>query len=683
MKPTMRQPEFGITVDNLRSMTKSERGEIISRKVGEALCHKIPHWPPEGKEELRETLSLLIDDLRNRLSEEGIERKLADQFDSVSLPKRVRRDAASVAALIAFIIPFIDGSEEQLSLVNEGIDWTHISGDTYQEGILYYVRAGVYSMEHRMEELIADYRHGIDAAQRGAHLPLELLLRSSLTESLLRMKQMDDVEEEVERMSAIVEKIEDPEEKRYYRSRLLRFQGDARLAKDDLFNGITLLQKARTELSDETSYPTDIGPILFRLAGAYHNLGQTEQAIDLLLDMVEICVKGKELVPAIHAYARIGELRMEINEIEGAKEAFEFAERYLSVVSMKDAEHIVRYRKLPLYLKTEEYEEGIQSALDVLQYYQNNPTLRQGTLHVLGQLFEKRGDIESAEEILRNGFGIAREVSGRRIGIGYSLARLLHTQGKSEQARELLLSITDSEPRNYAESKSYADCLDLLASIEEERENYSAANTYLRRVATHRSETEGREREALRRNAQISSDLRLQESQKGMERLVRHRTELELAEILTGLQKSYGSLARIEKNIVDGLDWLTTEEIRRVIDILKEAISEPETRRTIFNISAEVGAIEQLEEVDEKFFEALNERWPKLTTTQQQLCGMIRAGLQTPEIANLLEITHNAVWKKRKRLRKKMNLGEEESLEGVIAEVGQGKREPSKEERQK
>jgi len=49
---------------------------------------------------------------------------------------------------------------------------------------------------------------------------------------------------------------------------------------------------------------------------------------------------------------------------------------------------------------------------------------------------------------------------------------------------------------------------------------------------------------------------------------------------------------------------------------------------------------------------------------------MIRAGLATARIAQLLDVTSETVRTLRKRLRKRMGLGHEEDLEEVIAGVG-------------
>lgn len=666
----IQQLEYIINADDLLALTRPGRGEVVSRKVGDLLSHRIPRWSIERTDDIREILLPLIDDLRRRLDDEGIERPSAGEPEASRIPKRVRREATSLAALITFVIPFLRNRDDQLQMVSEGLDWARIAEDPAQEAVLCYVRAGLHTGVNNTEGILGAYRQGIGAAVSGEHLDLEVYLRSKLTEWLLYRSRVDDVETETEQFAAAIERIAETDTKRFYRSQLLRFQGNVRLIRGDLFNGITLLQQARAEFVDEIAQAREVGPILFRLAGAYHSLGQTDQAIALLLEMVEICVQGEELVPAVHAFARIGELRLELDDIDGAAKAFANAEQYLPLIGLQDAERAVQLRTLPLFLKTEEYAEGIALATSLLTYYTSILPTRLQVMSILGQLYERNGEPERAEDILRSGFEKSSGAGGTRLTIGSSLARLLWGRGKSEEALKILGGLVGSEPANLEERKVLAACLDLTATIEEERHNYTVAITCLRESAAHRSKAGDMEREALRRNAGIAADLRLREAEQDLKRLVRRRTEQELAEILVGLQKSGESLSRIETTIAENLNRLSSEEIRQVTDLLKRSITEPATENAITAVATEITALKRLEGVDQAFFDSLEERWPQLTTSQKQLCGMIRAGLPTSEIANLLEITHNAVWKKRKRMRKKMELQEDENLEDVIAATG-------------
>ena len=212
---SIQQLEYIINMEDLHEMMRSDWGEVISRKVGAMLIHKIPRWSIEKGDEIRETLFLLIEDLRNRLAQEGIGRDFARQSDSVSVPIRSRKEASFLAALIAFVIPFLDNFEEQLRSIDEGIDWARIAGDSTQEGVLYYVRAGVHVGKNDPEEVLANYRKGIDVVLRDGNLLMELYLRSELIEMLLRQTRVEDVEKETEHFSHAIEKLEDPEERGY------------------------------------------------------------------------------------------------------------------------------------------------------------------------------------------------------------------------------------------------------------------------------------------------------------------------------------------------------------------------------------------------------------------------------------------------------------------------------------
>jgi len=59
-----------------------------------------------------------------------------------------------------------------------------------------------------------------------------------------------------------------------------------------------------------------------------------------------------------------------------------------------------------------------------------------------------------------------------------------------------------------------------------------------------------------------------------------------------------------------------------------------------------------------------------LTGKQQQLRGLISAGLYTSSKAQLLDVTSETVWTASKRLRKRMGLGPGQGVEDVVAGVG-------------
>src|SRR5690606_7345046 len=110
---------------------------------------------------------------------------------------------------------------------------------------------------------------------------------------------------------------------------------------------------------------------------------------------------------------------------------------------------------------------------------------------------------------------------------------------------------------------------------------------------------------------------------------------------------------RTEQRLNRTLAWLDPELLERVVNSLKEAVSNstPDTSIRTHHTLA------KLHGVKPEFFVALEKRFPDLTAKQQRLCGLIYSGLKTAEIAEVLTITEHGVWMQRKRLRKKMGLG--------------------------
>jgi len=75
------------------------------------------------------------------------------------------------------------------------------------------------------------------------------------------------------------------------------------------------------------------------------------------------------------------------------------------------------------------------------------------------------------------------------------------------------------------------------------------------------------------------------------------------------------------------------------------------------------------EKVHPSFFKILTVRFPDLTETDTRLLSLVKLKLNNREMAGMLGITIEGVKKSKQRLRKKIGLSEEGSLEALIAEI--------------
>ncbi|MBL4651445.1 MAG: hypothetical protein JKY53_01070 [Flavobacteriales bacterium] len=70
----------------------------------------------------------------------------------------------------------------------------------------------------------------------------------------------------------------------------------------------------------------------------------------------------------------------------------------------------------------------------------------------------------------------------------------------------------------------------------------------------------------------------------------------------------------------------------------------------------------RLEEVNQLFFSRLEKKYPQLTHNERQLCGLIKMGLSSKEVALLNDVTERAIITARHRLRKKIEISTAQNL---------------------
>lgn len=77
----------------------------------------------------------------------------------------------------------------------------------------------------------------------------------------------------------------------------------------------------------------------------------------------------------------------------------------------------------------------------------------------------------------------------------------------------------------------------------------------------------------------------------------------------------------------------------------------------------------RFEKVHPGFFDIMRQRYPSLSRTDLRLCAYIRVGMTAKEIAQVLSVKPDTVNTSRYRIRKKMNLPPDASLEAIIASI--------------
>ncbi|MGE3802317.1 MAG: LuxR C-terminal-related transcriptional regulator, partial [Candidatus Kapaibacterium sp.] len=550
---------------------------------------------------------------------------------------------------------------EHARLIEEGMWWARIAQDKLQEALLYQISAWRNIDKDQRREALADYRRGVEAAVEGGYSAMVLELRSRIIELLLHASRAEEAETEAGIFLSFIDQELNGDEKRFYLSRHLRYMGIIASLRDNQVDAIRYLEDALNH-ADETIDPVHYGAILFRLANAHHSIDDSARAIELLVELGEVGKRSGRQVLSANAFARIGEIYLEDHESKRADKAFKLAERFVSYANLPILRRTIQYQKLPLYLQSHSVDEGITLCRELLDHYKSGAE-RIKVLRTLGLLLEKNNSLPEAESVLRDAYG---ETGEKSLLLGIPLARILIARKRDEEGHKMLLSLCENPPERKADMSDYVEGLELLSDIAQRKGEYDDALNWLRKAYEARISIERSKNEKSIRNAQILADLKVREGEEELVRARRERTEEELAELLTGLQVTHGTLLRIEQRLRENLVWLEPEQIEQVIASLKSAMTDPETEQAVELVLSEADALLGLHGVDEAFFDALRAEWPNLTKKQQQICGMIRAGLDTSQIAYLLGITQNAVLTQRKRMRKRMALSSEENLKEII-----------------
>lgn len=545
--------------------------------------------------------------------------------------------------------------------------WARVAHDKLQEALLCQVRAWWDIDRNQLGEAVADYRRGIEAALEGEHSAMELELRSRLIELQLHTNRTSEAETEADILLALINRHLKGDEQQFYLSRHLRYLGIIASLRDNHADAIRYLEDALNRAEEEID-PVHYGAILFRLANAHQSIDDFARAIELLVELGEVGKRSGRQVVSANAFARIGEIYLETHESERASNAFKLAERLVSYAKVPILRRTIQYRKLPLYLQGNQVEEGITLCRELLDHYTSGAE-RIKVLRTLGLLLEKNNNLPEAESVLRDAY---RETGERSLTLGIPLARILIARKSDEEVDDMLLSLCNTPPERKAEMSDYAEGLELLSEIAQQKGKFNDALEWLRKASEVRISIERSKNEKSTQNAQILADLKVREGEEELVRARRERTEEELAELLTGLQVTHGTLLRIEKRLRENLAWLEPEQVEHVIAALQSAMTDPETEQAVELVASEADALLGLHGVDEAFFETVRTKWPNLTKKQQQLCGMIRAGLETSQIAHLLGITPNAVLTQRKRMRKRMELSSGENLREMILGISVG-----------
>lgn len=176
-----------------------------------------------------------------------------------------------------------------------------------------------------------------------------------------------------------------------------------------------------------------------------------------------------------------------------------------------------------------------------------------------------------------------------------------------------------------------------------------------------------KEREQLLRESQMQEEAHREAAKQSEEEIMRLRNEKLEAEV----QHKTNEMASTTMHLLQKSELLLKigDELRKV----ERNTKEPETKKEIRKLTNLLQDDAQLDsdweqfsyhfdQVHSDFFKRLKEKYPNLTHKDHRLCAYLRLNLSTKEIAPLMNISVRGVEISRYRLRRKLELGNDDNL---------------------
>ncbi len=181
-----------------------------------------------------------------------------------------------------------------------------------------------------------------------------------------------------------------------------------------------------------------------------------------------------------------------------------------------------------------------------------------------------------------------------------------------------------------------------------------------------------------RRIAQQNAAIEIANLENSLQQLKIKNQILENQKLQTELQQKQSDLTntsvlsvhemKLKQVLLKKLKVIVGKKEADIIPALKQYITElqlltlPDEKNKVL--------LENIENVNARFFDNLKQQFPNLTKSEIELCGLIKSKLNNKEIASLKNISYESIKMAKNRLKKKLGLDADDSLSEFIQSFG-------------
>lgn len=632
--------------------------------VARYLRHSFMEPTEDDAKEVASLLEGLAAAAAQRLHDAGIEPAGDRTAPRTKLSKRERESVANMSMLLAglSIALTVTGNDpEALRTGYEALAWSTLADDHEHRAIAWRVIAAAHERTARFDELEHACNRQIEAARASNSATRHLDALTHRLSMLVDMLRFDEASRlTAEAFDVLSSTL--PEQGRHpYYSYLRLVEARIHGAGNNLPEAIRSLREAQ-QWADSELYPVTRSLVMSQLGNIYLTLSQYRQCIECQLEVVQLADAIGSRVVRAWGYLRLADAHAALKEYDRATDLLAEADAFAPEI-MLDLKLTIAGRRAELLLEGGRCDEAAELARRIIDAIGDRPMPLRMILALLtlGEAEERAHRYEASVEYFRAATALAdREIPGRGWRAKLRLAEALTKLGRYDEATEALAEFADGAG---IKPEVQAAACRLQATIAEARGDIRAVLEYEREgFAIERMLLEGKAEQSLR-NARVMAQIDLLERETELERERRRRLERELADAVVALGDRKRLVRTVEERLRTALtrggatEQTATAALREALASLHADAATKETQ------------LHYLAGVEEEFYQRLRLRFPGLTRKQERLCGLLRAGLDSREIATLLELGSEGVKAQRKRLRKRLGLEQDESLELVMAGI--------------
>ena len=654
-----------LTVEGVRRLTRKGRTAAVPEALGERIRHVPPQVMERDAESLHDIFRRLIERAEKEILDAGIVPEIPiGVTERLTTAEKTR--VSTLAALYAWqaaIQQKCGVPAEGLSCAEKGTAWAARVEDDRQGSICLLVAADLHGHLHRPDEAIESLERGLDLARRGGTPTDQVRVNAALAYHLGATGRTEESEKRIEEGLALLEHEVEEGDCARLRALLLSVRAENRLHHGDHVAALELWRRV-LRTTTEGEMPDIHADLHYRISRLLFTFEDDEGSIVELREAARLYEQIGEQTQLGYIWCGLATIHLRGGDVEGAIETID---RVVSCIRNEDSplgmEYLVKKGSILNWKKDfAEAEPFLTQALEIAQGAENREYIF-GALHQLADIAMRQEQFDVAESRYTEMLDRFELPAYDRMRMRIFRSMALIEQGRLDEAAS---ELDDVEEEAKAYPMDYVHLLHFRSRIAERRGDPAEALQIERKAIRMERESAGRRSATSFRAARILAELDALETELDLERSRRQRIEKELVAKTVELgdnRQAISAASEILQKLVassrspGGISREAVGELRSALRTLDDAAPAHPVPIALFHGT------------DDEFFERLRRTWPGLTTRQERLCGLIRAGLSNREIEGILDLRSEGLKALRKRLRKAMNLTPGDNLDTLIRQL--------------